>query len=87
MLITARSVWYVEAARYMRVPRCDYADRPANNTPSIENRLEDGVWHAHHEARWDADGSAFRVRIKPDVGPGNGFGIVTGIIERIIIRG
>ena len=80
---TERSIWFVTADRYQRLPR---EERPRPAVRSIEDRLADGEWHDLRRCWWRVhDDGDRQMRLLPAVGPADGVGVVTGVI--IAVRG
>ncbi|HVT75921.1 MAG TPA: hypothetical protein VHD87_02740 [Acidimicrobiales bacterium] len=79
--VTPRSVWVITACSYMRSPRDAFAERLADEKLSLWGRLDDDVWHRHHGAFWRERNGGFIINLRPDAGPVDGYGIVTGLVE------
>jgi len=78
-VVTASSVWLVQSERYARFPRAE-APRPLQT--SVDDALEDAVWH-EHVGLWrltNSDGTE-QIRILPAGRPPGSYGIATGVIE------
>lgn len=78
-VITERSIWIIQDGRYARFPRVE-APRPT--TTSIDDAVDDAVWH-DHVGLWrltNSDGTQ-QIRILPAGRPEGSYGIATGVIE------
>lgn len=80
-VVTGSSNWLLTADGYQRLPR---EEQPRPQVGSIDGRLGDARWHGMQRCWWVvyADG-ARAVRILPTIGPPDGVGVVTGIIESV----
>jgi hypothetical protein len=80
-ITTERSVWFVTAERYQRIPRDEQPRPPAE---SIEDRLADGQWHGLRRCWWWVHPNGDRqMRLLPAKGPADGIGIVSGAVVAV----
>lgn len=78
---TERSVWFVTADRYQRMPR---NEQPRPPVESIESRLADGQWHGLRRSWWWVHPNGDRqMRLLPTAGPPDGVGVVSSVIVAV----
>jgi hypothetical protein len=78
-ITTESSIWLVTAVRYQRLPR---EERPRPPVRSIDGRLADNEWHDFRQCWWRLHSDGRRqLRLLPQVGPIDGVGVVSGIVE------